>query len=384
MKTELKNKQTIQVEIRSSDARDFVMSEWRRLENRIGDCGLSCSADWTEVWLSAYGDLVPHRFLMAIDGEDGQLVGICVITEGVEQKDGPLPIRTLHVGTAGEPEADSVCVEYNRLLVEPRYERAFATQIVKHLESQTGFDQWNLDGFAEADLAAFLPEQSNGAVDDSHEALELTREPTHWFDLKTIRDEGKNILSALKSGPRRKVKRSFEGYEEVTVDFSESLDQAAEIFGELMELHQARWNSVGKPGSYSSERFVQFHESLLSRLVPQGRMALIRVQTSGRTLGCVQVFIENGRVLLYQCGWAPAESTKSPGVVLDYVAMKECYERGFAAYDFLAFATQHKRHLSNQCHDMIWARRKHPKLKFAVLDKARQLKHFLKRRSEDT
>ena len=381
MNTQLENKrQTVRLEIFSSDARDFLMFEWRRLENRIGDRGLSCSSDWTEVWLNAYGDLVPHRFLMAIDSEDGQLVGICVITEGVEQKDGPLPIRTLHVGTAGEPDGDSVCVAYNRLLVEPRFERAFAEQIVSHLEAQSGFDQWNLDGFAEADLAVFLPEESGSAA----VALELTRQPTHWFDLKKTRDEGKDILSSLRSGPRRKVKQSFKGYDEVTVDFAESLDQASEIFGELMELHQARWNSVGKPGSYSSERFVRFHEGLLARLVPQGRLVLIRVRTGGRTLGCVQVFIENGRVLLYQCGWAPAEGTKSPGVVLDYVAMKECFDRGYSAYDFLAFATQHKRQLSNQCHDMIWARRKHPSLKFAVLDKARRLKQMLKRNTEES
>ncbi len=124
---------------------------------------------------------------------------------------------------------------------------------------------------------------------------------------------------------------------------------------------------------------MKVHEGVLARLVSRGKMAVIRVRPGNRTLGCVQLFIEHERVLLYQCGWAPAESTKSPGVVLDYVAMKECFERGFAAYDFLAFATQHKRHLSNQCHDMIWARRKHPRLKFAVLDKARQVKRFLKR-----
>lgn len=175
------------------------------------------------------------------------------------------------------------------------------------------------------------------------------------------------------------MKRSFEAYEDVTVDFSETLDEAADIFGELMELHQARWNSVGQPGSYSSDRFVEFHEGLLARLVPQGKMALIRVRTEAGTLGCVQLFVEHGRVMLYQCGWSPTDGTRSPGVVLDYVAMKECFERGYDAYDFLAFATQHKRHLSNACHDIVWARRKHPKLKFAVLDQARKVKRLLTR-----
>lgn len=361
------------IEVHESEARDNVLSNWRQLEARVGDRGLSCSADWTEAWLNAYGDLVPHRFLLALDRRSRRLAGVCLVTEGVAQKDGPLPIRTLHVGTAGEPEADSVCVEYNRLLVDPQQERDFAARIVEYLEAQEGFDQWNLDGFAEVDLAAFLPDGEHPLP------FELEREPTYWFDLKAAREDGRTVLSTLKSAVRRKVKRSFEAYDDVTVDFSESVADAVDIFSELIELHQARWNSVGKPGSYSSERFVTFHESLLARLVPQRKMAFLRVRVGTRTLGCVQLFIEDGRVLLYQCGWSPEENTKSPGVVLDYAAMKECFERGFEAYDFLAFATQHKRHLSNRCHDMIWVKRKHARLKFTVLRNARKFKRLLKR-----
>lgn len=373
MKTETRfnsMEETLRLEVRLSDARDFALSEWRRLESRIGSRGLSCSADWTEVWLNVYGDLVPHRFLLAIDKDDGRLVGVCLVTEGVAQKDGPLPIHTLHVGTAGEPEPDSVCVEYNRLLAEPRYERDFAAQILEYLDSQSGFDQWNLDGFAESDLAVFV----SGEL-----PLELRREPTWWFDLKQVRETGSDVLTELRSSTRRKVKRSLEAYKDLTVEFSRSLDQAIDIFGELIELHQSRWKAAGRPGSYSSERFTRFHEELLARLVPDGRMAFVRVRSSDGTVGCVQLLIDRNRALFYQCGWAAAEGKRSPGVVLDYLAMQECLERGFDAYDFLAFATQHKRHLSNACHDIVWARRKHPKLKFAVLDQARRVKQFFKR-----
>ena len=321
--------QTLQLEMQPGEVQDCVMSEWRRLEAEFGEIGLSCSADWTEVWLNAYGDLVPHHFLTAREVASGRLVGICLVTEGVAQKEGPLPIRTLHIGTAGEPDRDSVCVEYNRLFVKPGLEREFAVLIVEYLESRTGFDQWNLDGFAGSDLDVFLAEpagpeaaphvtaaRQGGAVSGN---LELKRESAYWFDLKTTREAGGDVLSQLRSSTRRKVKRSLEAWESLKVDVSDSLELATEMFGELVELHQARWNSAGKPGSYSSDRFLRFHEELLSRLVPQQRMAFVRVRSPAGTLGCVQLLVDRNRALLYQCGRVFAEGSQSPGVVLDYL-----------------------------------------------------------------
>ena len=214
---------------------------------------------------------------------------------------------------------------------------------------------------------------------DVTEYLELKRESAHWFDLKTTRAAGRDVLSELRSSIRRKVKRSLEAYASLEVDYADSLEPATEIFGELVELHQARWKSAGKPGSYSSQRFLQFHEELLARLVPQQRMVFVRVRSEAGTLGCVQLLVERNRALFYQCGRVAPEGRQSPGVVLDYLAILKCFERGFDAYDFLAFATQHKRHLSNASHDMIWARRRHRRLKFAALDGARQIRQFLKR-----
>ena len=159
-----------------------------------------------------------------------------------------------------------------------------------------------------------------------------------------------------------------------------TLNEAVDTFSEMVELHQARWTSVGKPGSYSSKRFTAFHEELLSKLVPQGRMAFVRVRSGEDTIGIVQLFIEHRRALLYQCGWSVADRTRSPGVVVDYLAMEECLKQGLDAYDFLAFATQHKRHLANMSTDIVWATRRHPRLKFAVVDQARKVRNWVRER----
>ena len=358
----------VSLEIHSSNARDFALARWRELEQRFPDQGLMCSADWTEIWLQTYGNEVPHRFVLAWDCDADTLCGICLITEGVHQTDGPMSLRTLHVGTAGEPEQDSVCVEYNRLLVDPDCENTFKQRLAEYLSRQPNIDQWNLDGFEESELTGF----------ETVANLELRHETSHGFDLARVRADGKDVLSGLRSETRRRVRRAMESYDDLQVEWANSLVHARDVFDEMIRLHQARWQSLGKSGSYASSRFRRFHGDLLDRLTPDGRMVLVRVRSGTGTVGAVQLLIDRGRVLLYQCGWAPASGKHSPGVVVDYLAMCECLERGYDAYDFLAYETQHKRHLSNMSNELIWARKRNPRLKFTVLDKGRQLKRWLR------
>lgn len=361
----------LSLEVRPSSDRADVLRQWTELEQRIGHLGLPCSPDWTEAWLNAYGELVPHSFLLVRDSSTKTLQGICLVTEGVVQKDGPFTVRTLHVGPAGEPEADHVCVQYNRLLVDPEFESEFVRLIVEHLESRSEFDQWNVDGIETGKLAAFHQHESE---------LQLRVEPAYGFDFGKARAESTDILSQFRSSTRRKVKRSLKAWDILSVEWADTLDDAVDAFNEMVQLHQARWNSAGKPGSYSSKRFTAFHEELLTRLVPQGRMAFVRVRSSDETIGIVQLLIEHRRALLYQCGRSVANKTRSPGVVVDYLAMEECLKQGLDAYDFLAFATQHKRHLANMSTDIVWAKKRHTRLKFVVLNQAGRIKSWLRER----
>jgi hypothetical protein len=363
--------QKLSLGMRPSTDRAEVLQLWTELEQRIGHLGLPCSADWTEAWLNAYGDLVPHCFLLARNSETSALQGICLICEGVGQKDGPLNIKTLHVGPSGEPETESVCVEYNRLLVAPEFEGEFTKLIVEYLQSRSGFDQWNIDGIATAKLAAFHQHESD---------LKLRIEPAYGFDFAKAKAEKTNVLTQFKSATRRKIKRSMDAWDDLSVEWAGTLNEAVDAFSEMVDLHQARWTSAGEPGSYSSKRFTAFHEELLSKLVPQGRMAFVRVRSGSETIGIVQLFIEHRRALLYQCGRSVGDKTRSPGVVVDYLAMEECLKQGLDAYDFLAFATQHKRSLANMSTDIVWATKRHPRLKFVALDQARKVRNWLRER----
>jgi hypothetical protein len=118
----------LRLELLGPLARGEAMALWREVEARLSNQRLMCSSIWTETWLSHFGTLVPHRFAIARRGDE--CCGVALLTNGVQQYDGPMPIKTWHLGTAGEPDADSVCIEYNSLLVGDEDRDDFAGQLM--------------------------------------------------------------------------------------------------------------------------------------------------------------------------------------------------------------------------------------------------------------
>jgi hypothetical protein len=361
---------SVTLTLRSHHHREQVMEQWKELERRIPQVGLACSFDWTDVWLNQFGDQVPYEFALAHD-QAGELRAIVLLTNGVDQKTGPLPLKTLHLGTAGERDTDSACVEYNQLLVDSEFRGAVVAALRTELDQRSGIDQWNLDGFTEADAKLF------GLQEDSN--WEVQTEVAHWFDLAELRDQGRDLIDTYNSARRRKIRKSLAAFDDLSVEWADTVSHAVDVFSEMVHLHQERWTALGKPGSYASQRFKQFHEELLARLVPEQRMAFVRVLSGTTTVGIIQLFNDNNRALLYQSGWSPQSGPVSPGVVVDFMSMQECLRRGFDAFDFLGFETQHKRMLANRSTNLVWARRKRTKMKLAVVDGLRRAKSWFKK-----
>lgn len=361
------NPVTLDVVVMSESSRTDAMRIWNSLESQIGSGRLMSSAIWTETWLNHFGKEIPHQFLVA--NRNGEPRGICLLTRGVGQRNGPVRTHTLHVGTSGEPEADSVCVEYNTLLVHNEDRLPFQKALWKHIESNDTWDEFRLDGFEEHDVLEWI---------QSDPRWSFVTKPARYFDLTLIRDNGCNVLNTLGTQTRSAVRKSLRLSGNHVCEWAETTAQAESIFHELIELHQARWQSAGHPGCYSSRRFKEFHFELLNRLVPLGLMGLFRVRNEAGTIGCDQVFIDNNRACLYQGGRIlPADHRISTGVIVDYLLIEECRRRRLDAVDFLAGDSPHKRRLSTDGNPLVWAVIRRPRLKHQVIDGLRSIKNVI-------
>jgi CelD/BcsL family acetyltransferase involved in cellulose biosynthesis len=336
------------VELLPAAERDPAAATWQRLEALHG-AGVAESWDWVGTWLDHFGDLVPHRF--AVGSRGGVARGIALLTHGVDQYRGPIPVRTIHLGTAGEPDLDTVRVEYNRVLVAPADRTAFAAALLAAIRAGGGrYDEMSLNGFAPEDAAPILAAEPR---------FRLSRRVSHVTDLRAIRENGGSVLAALRGSTAYKIRRSRRHLEQahgpLRLEWAETLDQAEDILAELIGLHVTRWERAGQPAKFASTRFRGFHRDLVRRLFPRGGVLLARVTAGDLTVGCDYSLIEHGRVLAYNWGLRRFDDTLiSPGLVTGAMVMQEALERGLDEYDWLAGDVLYKRQLSTTTRELIW------------------------------
>ena len=352
----------VSVSLFPSWERTLVSEIWGDLETKLANDSIVCSWDWTETWLKYYGDLVPHYF--AVGDCAGIPCGVALISQGVDRRCGPFRVQSRHLGTAGEPDADSVCVEYNRLLVAPANREAFVSALVAAIRREANWDEFILDGFAPEDAELLLRAEPS---------LVAERRVCRAVDLQTAGEMGGEILTALKTNTQKKIRRSLRGFGAIQTEWADTAEHALDILNELIDLHQRRWEQTGEPGSFSSARFAAFHRELVPRLFVKGAVLLFRARSTLGTIGCLYSFIEHGRVLFYQSGLATVDDNKlKPGLVTHALCMQDSMERGLTEYNFLAGDSRYKQELSTMERELVWASARQRRMKFFIVDSLRR------------
>ncbi len=291
---------------------------------------------------------MPHHFGVA-SGPNG-VVGVALLTHGVGQTRGPIPVRTLHLGTAGEPPPDTIWVEYNRFLVMPEHRSSFAAGLLRTVRSaDVPWDVLALDGFEPAKIEPFLRLDSG---------FEVTRKVCHVANLATMRDSG--AFAGFKRETVAKIRKNRRKFDErfgpITTTWAETVEDGLEILRELIPLHQDRWQRIDQPGSFASPRFSAFHQELIRRLLPKGQIVLFRVTAGEQIIGTFYGFVEAGVIYHYQWGLAQFDQNSlSPGFVVGALCMEEAAARGLNELNWLAGDTRYKRELANEQRELVWA-----------------------------
>lgn len=320
---------------------------WPQIESAVGTGDLATSWAWTRAWLQNYGDLAPYWFAIA---ETDHPVGILLVTEGSGQRIGPFGVRTIHLGTSGEPEHETVRVQYNSILAPEGLRTPFLGATLRLLRASVPQqDEIRLDGFP--------PALVNSAIAQFPEAREQ-RIVTYICDLAAIRDSGKDVLSALGGDRAKRIRRSMrlieERYGPIAIEWATDKARAFEIFDEMCDLHQARWQAIGEPGVFASHRFARFNREWIDAAFPD-HVALSRVTAGEVTIGCDYAFAQHNRLLGYQWGLAQVDDHRvSVGSVTAAMVMQAALERGFDEYDHLSGDSLYKRQLSTTARELVW------------------------------
>jgi CelD/BcsL family acetyltransferase involved in cellulose biosynthesis len=324
----------------SSRQRGEVERLWTGLEAQFG-ARVSCSWAWTGTWLDHYGAVVKHRY--AVIEADGRPRGIVLVTCSDRAAHG-VRLRILHLGTAGEPDDETVFVQYNALLVDPVLRGPAARALMASLE-RLRWHELRLDGFVPEDADALFAARTGAHPD---------RQVCRIVDLTPPGDE---LLAGFSPAVRKVLRRGLRRSGEVEAVPATSVDQALDILAELKTLSDARWAAEDRAGAFESPRFVAFHRGLVARLVPEGRAVLLRVRDADGTLGCGYALVDGRTALAYQVGRRTDEDSRvSAGQLVELLLMRACAAKGLAVYSHQSGDTEHKRRLSTGAEELVWAR----------------------------
>ena len=373
-----------------------VLALWQRLDLEHPTPHLTARADWNAAWCEAFAEEVTIWTAVRRCGPDesSHVTGLWLLPVSRHRRMGPLRLRTVHVGTAGESAGESVFVEHNRPFVVGGGETAFLRDLLALLGNEarrraTGlprFDRIDLDGVPRSLLPSecLVPEAVNASGLPIE--VEVRESPVQHFpqpiddDAGTGRENGRPCskpLAGLRRKTRSNFRRAMKNYDRVETTWHEGPEALAAL-QTLVDLHQSRWEAVGQPGAFGGRCVRPFYE----RLLRSGLGTVAVAADDEGPIGATLLMPEDDRQLCLIVGFADTTVRTSPGLVSLVPIQQAACERGAAGFEFLVGDNLYKRMLSNDRHSLVWAQVPGPSIRYRVFAWLRGVNRHLKRLRE--
>lgn len=282
--------------------------------------------------------------------------------------------KGLFLNTTGNPIYDELCIEYNSIPCAALHKFS-----LKDLVAYLPCD-WEEFTMPALDADSFPGNCLNTTIHPYKIIIER-EEPSQYVDLEFIRKKKVDYLALLSSNTRSQIKRTYRELEPngpVAVRAAVDIDDAMDIFEEMIKLHQKTWQVRGKTGAFASSYFYKFHKDLIQKRFKYGEIQLLKIASGNLTIGCLYNFVFNGKVYFYQSG-INYEINKQlkPGLICHVEAIKHNISLGNSIYDFLGGSERYKTSLATNKRNLIWAKVQKPKVKFWVENRLRAIRNFV-------
>lgn len=302
---------------------------------------------WTELWLKSLP--TDSKLFLVVGYSNESPVIAFFLGSRTTTRRRFLKFEQLALNQTLIPYFDSVYTEYNSILIDPGIEIS--------LESILEGIPLKWDVFLMTRCSSMYQPNliSNENLNKKYD-VKTERSRSYYVDLEKIRRNDYDYLALLSQKRRNKIRRTIKEYEkigEIRVRIAESVEEALEIFDELIMLHQKRWTERGSRGVFSSEYIIDFNKDLVSKRFEYGEIQLIKISAGDHTLGCLYTIIYNQKVLGGQCGfnYIPG-NLYSPGIVCHYYSILHNADIGLNSYDFMDGEAQYKESLSTNYNEI--------------------------------
>ena len=345
---------------------DALEPEWGELFEASPTASPPLRWEWLRQWWRVYGPVYGGRGLRIVTVRRGvHLIGALPLYLRTGHRS-PFGAHRLGFVSTGESRSEVITrPEYLDLLHAPDEARACLDAILPALlNPEVG--RWDILDLCDIGGDSPLLAWRDRAPRD----IRVVVIPRGACPMADLSGGFEAYLGRLSANARQQARRMLRAVESTGIRFevASTRSDAAQFFDQLVRLHQARWNSSGRPGCFSARRFTEFHHTLAELWVPTGKGVLARLARDGEPLAVLYGFINGTKFDFYQSGvdLRAAGRVKSPGIAAHLALMRCLADRGIMGYDFLLGPSEYKDRLSTTRNSLVCLRLVRPGFRAAA------------------
>ncbi len=286
-----------------------IMPDWNRLWGQSEGASIYGDADWMTCWLSAFGD-VGLNVLLGYDGDE-LVVGAPFILRQLPWYRGK--VRRLE--PLGLPFAD-----YPGLLSKDSHQA-----IQQCIAGLASLGKWDVTQWTRLSPLYRSKSERDWPYEPITERLYIQNESGWDAYLKSRKRSFRDDLKRIENRLSRKGKIS---YVEIT-----DIAEAQSALDQLFALHRERWRSIGQESQFDDPKICEFYHSLLSQLLPNGKVHLCGLFLDNRPIAYHFGYILNHTLYYYCPTYDVAYSADSPGKLLLKYLVESSFNQGVKTID---------------------------------------------------
>jgi CelD/BcsL family acetyltransferase involved in cellulose biosynthesis len=332
---------TIQT-VSANDEKTFkqLATEWQVLQAQA-ECDFFMSWHWIGNWLAQ----APKNYYVLKATQDGFIVGLAVLFINKAIKMKCIPVTELWLNKTGQPLLDQIWIEYNDFLtrVSDRDDIRKA-MLMAIAEQHKNWQQFNI-GLSEENVITQTAETLNLAQTN------ITVSKGYKVNIESLHETSSDYSTVLSKNTLRQIKRSeslLREQGELVFQIARDHSTKKQYFNEISVLHIKKWQETEDGSGFSNPKFVEFHRSLLFKPSSCEHTELCQLSLNSKPLGYLYNFRWQGTTYFYLSALEKfADNRIKVGLLLHYMMIKVCIERGDISYDFLCGDARYKNSLSN-------------------------------------
>jgi CelD/BcsL family acetyltransferase involved in cellulose biosynthesis len=347
---------------------DELAREWKQLE-QWSDVSVFLSWQWIGVWCAVYRPAA--RVLRVTD--NGELVGLGLITESEERRHGLLVSRCLHLHQTGKPLQDQIWIEYNGFLAGRGYQQAVAAACLEHLkQTRKRWDEFVVGAINEETASQWA--RASGLI--SHVRWEA---PCYGISLSSLRGQDQTVLDSLSGNTRHQIRRARRLYEQsgaVRLERPDTVEDAESLWDSIAPFHIRRWGGGSHESGFANPEFLRFHRAYIRTNWAQGGADLIALKAGKETIAIFYNLIYRNRVYFYLAGIRQETDNRlKPGLLGHALCVAHYLDRGYDYYDFMGGEERYKSQLGSRHQQLVQVSLQRNRWKLRAERVARSLKH---------